>query len=290
MANQNFGRSYLLQAGPAGQKGIQLDGTYGKTALHIAFSVEKSDSKSLNSGKIQLWNLKKDSRDVLDLKDCMVVLEAGYGTNTALILQGNVVASSTMPDGADMLTEIEVADGRVAVRDTYLSLSYVGKVNEKTLYDDLASKMGVAVQYSAGCVFGYIPDGYAYIGKACNCLQALTENNGKTYSIQNGVLQIFCPGEPVNRRGYLISKDTGLLDIPKRITISEGEATDSGTTVSQTGWEIRYLLNGAIGVNDMIRLESDIARGYYRVRKITIDGDNLEGDWTCTAQIMEVTA
>ena len=88
----------------------------------------------------------------------------------------------------------------------------------------------------------------------------------------------------------MISKDTGLLDIPKRITISEGEATDSGTTVSQTGWEIRYLLNGAIGVNDMIRLESDIARGYYRVRKITIDGDNLEGDWTCTAQIMEVTA
>ena len=65
-----------------------------------------------------------------------------------------------------MPEEIPEVD-KMCIRDR----SYVGKVNEKTLYDDLASKMGVAVQYSAGCVFGDIPDGYAYIGKACNCLQ-----------------------------------------------------------------------------------------------------------------------
>lgn len=27
---------------------------------------------------------------------------------------------------------------------------------------------------------------------------------------------------------------------------------------------------------------------YFRVYKLTIDGDNLEGDWICTAQLLEV--
>lgn len=54
------------------------------------------------------------------------------------------------------------------------------------------------------------------------------------------------------------------------------------------GYEVKYFLNGAIGVNDYIRLESDKVRGYFRVYKLTIDGDNLEGDWICTAQLLEV--
>jgi hypothetical protein len=57
-----------------------------------------------------------------------------------------------------------------------------------------------------------------------------------------------------------------------------------------SGWEIEYFLNGAIGVNDVILLESSTANGYYRVHKVTFDGDNLEGDWTCTAQLLEILA
>ena len=41
-------------------------------------------------------------------------------------------------------------------------------------------------------------------------------------------------------------------------------------------------------MNDYVRLESDKVRGYVRVYKLTIDGDNLEGDWICTAQLLEV--
>ena len=58
----------------------------------------------------------------------------------------------------------------------------------------------------------------------------------------------------------------------------------------RTGWEVEYLLNGAIGINDIVRLESGAARGYFRVHKVTLDGDNLEGDWICTAQLMEVAS
>ena len=47
---------------------------------------------------------------------------------------------------------------------------------------------------------------------------------------------------------------------------------------------------GVIGVNDAIELKSTIANGYFRVHKVTIDGDNLEGDWICTAQLLKIKA
>ena len=79
------------------------------------------------------------------------------------------------------------------------------------------------------------------------------------------------------------------LEVPKRITISsESDDSSSGKSNSQIGYEVKYFLNGAIGVNDYVRLESDKVRGYFRVYKLTIDGDNLEGDWICTAQLLEV--
>lgn len=291
MSNINFGRSYMLRAGPPGREGFQIDGRPSqKTPLHISFSLEKADNSSLNTAKVMLWNLKKESRHALEEKDCMIILSAGYGNNLALILQGNVTSSVTTEDGANKLTELEVMDGRVAIRDTYVTMSYVGNVNEKVLYDALAVEMGMPVVYSSGCVFRDIPDGYAYVGKACTCLDHLTSNNGKKYSIQNGILQVFVSGEAVGGRGYLLSKDTGLIGHPKRITSSEAELTDGANKTSQSGWEVTYLLNGAVGVNDVVQLESEEARGYFRVKKLVIDGDNLEGDWVCTAQIMEVRA
>lgn len=289
MGRENFGRSYVFQAGPAGQTGFQIDGySDQETPLHIAFSIEKSDSSSLNNGKVQLWNLAKASRDVLDQKDCMVILSAGYGRSVALILQGNITSSTTTLDGNDLMTELEVVDGRASVRDTYVSLSYVGKVNEQTIYNDLANRMGMTVVYSEGIVFTDIPNGFSYVGKAVNCLSQMTKNNGKSYSIQNGVLQIFTIGQAAGIKGYILSADTGLIEIPSRIIISDSEKTSDGNTVSQSGWEVKYFLNGAIGVNDIVQVESSTVRGYFRVHKISIDGDNLEGDWICTAQLLEV--
>ena len=88
------------------------------------------------------------------------------------------------------------------------------------------------------------------------------------------------------RSGYVLSSDTGLIGTPKRIVIGSNKENEK----AQTGWEVEYLLNGAIGINDTVQLESHMARGYFRVHKVTFDGDNMEGDWVCTAQLLEISA
>ena len=44
-----------------------------------------------------------------------------------------------------------------------------------------------------------------------------------------------------------------------------------------------------IGINaENVKVESKKVNGYFLVHKVTIDGDNLEGDWKCTAQLLEI--
>ena len=286
MANENFYRRYILSVGKNGGSGFQVGNINGEKedALHISFSVEKSDAESANTAKIQIWNLSDQNLRILDTKDIIVELKAGYGGNLSLILAGNVTYVVTTPDGADRLTEIEVADGRVSLRDANISFSRNGKVDTKDLYAYIAGQMGLSIVFAKDLSFAKFPNGFSFVGKGKNALQRIAKANGHAWTIQNGVIQVTLPGRPVNTHGYLLNSDTGLISIPKRITISQ--SADSGDSL--TGWEVEYFLNGAIGVNDVVQIQSGAANGYYRVHKITFDGDNMEGDWVCDAQLLEI--
>lgn len=288
MANENFMRTYTMKCGKMGSQGFEIGNVRDaiETALHVSFSIEKCDVESPNTAKVQVWNLSNNNLKILDGKDCVVELKAGYNNNNALILVGNVTSVITTPENADRMTEIEVMDGRVELRDTTVSISLNGSVNCKDVYNQIASKMGLSIVFAGDLSFKTMPNGFSYTGKAKNALQKIAKYCGHNWTIQNQVIQITWPGRAVNTRGYLLSSETGLLSIPKRITIGSSSKNEE----SQTGWEVEYLLNGAIGVNDIVQLKSSTANGYYRVYKVTFDGDNLEGDWICTAQLLEIKA
>lgn len=288
MANDNFLRTYTMKCGKMGSQGFQIGNIHSatETALHVSFSIEKCDVESPNTAKVQVWNLSNNNLKILDGKDCVVELSAGYSNNNALVLVGNVTSVVTTRDNADRMTEIEVMDGRVELRETVVTISLNGSVNCKDVYNMIASKMGLSIVFAGDLSFKQMPNGFSYTGKAKNALQKLAKYCGHSWTIQNQVIQITWPGRAVNTRGYLLSSDTGLISIPKRITISASSDSDE----SQTGWEVEYFLNGAIGVNDIVQLKSSTANGYFRVYKVTIDGDNLEGDWVCTAQLLEIKA
>ena len=288
MANENYMRTYTMKCGKMGSKGFEIGNLYSaaETALHVSFSVEKCDVESPNTAKIQVWNLSDANLKILDGKDCIIELKAGYGNNNALILVGNVTSVMTVPENADRMTEIEVMDGRVELRDTVIGISINGSVNCKDIYKKIAKKMGLPITFAGDLSFKKMPNGFSFAGKAKNALQKEAKYCGHRFSIQNQTIQITWPGRAISARGFLLNAETGLISMPKRITI--GATSDKEE--SQTGWEIEYFLNGAIGVNDVVKIQSQTANGYFRVHKVTIDGDNLEGDWLCTAQLLEIKA
>lgn len=187
-----------------------------------------------------------------------------------------------------------MVDGRIAVRDTYVSMSYQGIIPAQAIISDCIRQMGITCIYSPGVIAAAgqirLPNGYAYAGPAANCLTQICGLCGFRWSIQNGVAQIHLPGEPITTQAYILNESTGLISVPKRIVIGAESKKEGEKKNTQYGYEVEYFLNGAINVNDMVQLQSRAASGFFKVKNLKITGDNLEGDWTCTAQLLEVAA
>ena len=283
MAYRNWLRTYTIKAGVQGQTGFTIGNINGPKdiALRVSFDVEKSKDESPNNGKIQIWNLSEENRKLLESKDCILELKAGYDGDNALVVIGAIASCITTDDNADRMTELEVVDGRIAIRDTYITLSLNGKMGAQQVYESIAKEMGIPILFAEDIVFKDFPIGLSYVGTAKKALDNVSIYCGHTWSIQNQVLQVVMKGKPVNTRGYLLSNETGLISIPKRVSLDEGDQ-------SNTGWEVEYFLNAAIGINDIVQLQSSTANGYYKVDNIKLTGDNFSGDWKCTARLIEV--
>lgn len=298
MGNTYFDRQYRLQAGVAGGVGFEIGEPTPphNTALHISFSVEKTDSQSLNKTKITIWNLNESHINTLMRDNCTLFLSAGYGNGRPLIFKGTVTNVITALDGSDRATDIEAIDGFGEVKDTYVALSYKGKINAQDLIETCAGQLGIPVVYSKTAKnkaksFQY-STGYSYIGSVKSCLTHVCGGIGLNWTIQNGTLQIQKAGEAISTVAQVLSPETGLIGVPTRIYNSAvASGTDTGSTLQDSlfGYEVTYFMNGNIGVNDLVKLESKLVSGLFRVYKLQIDGDNLEGDWQCTAQLVEVT-
>lgn len=286
-AYDNFNREYRLAVGKGGRTGFEIG---HKTAqqpvpLHINFSLQKADLETPNTGKVTIWNLNKAHREALNEKDCILSLRAGYENRISLIFAGVVNFATTSNDGADRKTEIEVVDSLIQIRDTCVSVSYNGKVNWRLIIDDVAAQMGVAVSYSynaEGC-FKDINNGFSFVGKARDVLTRGCNCCGLVWSIQNGVLQVKRPNDVMSKEVYVLSPDSGLIGTPARVVVEEDDA--GGKTL---GWDVEYFLNGAINIDDYVRVESNTVTGYFRVYSVEMQGDNLSGDWICKARLLEV--
>lgn len=291
---ENFDRQYRLAIGPAGKEGFEIGETSKEQPIapHVSFSFDKSDLTTQNTGDLSVWNLSPEHLAILDQKDCVVSLKAGYGDNLALIFAGIATFYTSDLDGADERTDIEVVDNLIQIRDTYVSISYNGKVNWKTIFDDTASQMGVTVSYSYNATFSDVANGFSFVGLAKKILDKGCTCCGLSWSVQNGILQIKKTGDVMSKEVYVLSAETGLIGIPVRVAITEDSdaktSSDESTKEKKIGWDVQYLMNAAITVDDYVKLESKKIEGYFRVQSVNISGDNVSGDWICKARLLEV--
>lgn len=284
---QNFDRQYRLAAGQVGGTGFEIGETSETqpVPLHINFSLQKSDLETQNTGRVTVWNLNPSQLAALNEKDCVVSLRAGYGNQLPLIFAGIVSYVCTGLDSADRKTEIEVIDNLVEVRDTYVTVSYNGTVNWKTIFDDVAAQMGVAISYSYNAEFVDISNGFSFVGLARDIMTKGCKCCNLSWSLQNGVMQVKKPGDVMSKEVFVLSPDTGLLGIPARVVLTQ----EDSTAENQLGWDVEYFLNGAINIDDYVKLESETVTGFFRVYSLEISGDNVSGDWICKARLLEVS-
>jgi hypothetical protein len=201
-----------------------------------------------------------------------------------------------MIDGGDRSTTLEIADTFGQMSDAYVSVSYNNETRANSVLDNIAEKLDVPVVMSDDAKKALdevsMADGYSYIGTATSALTSICDTCGLRRSVQDGTLQIVKSGEHKSKYRNLMSAETGLIGIPERVYKSNSVSSinDYNTRAEEIyGYRIRYLMDGTLGIYDVIHLKSKYVEGDFFIYKVNVSGDSLRGDWTCTAECVRVS-
>lgn len=280
----------------------QLNITF-ENNLHIGFSIEKDSTKESNKAKLEIYNLSDATRKKIELADTEVEIYAGYERAGGAILcfRGTVTYGFTRDVGTDCITTLDLADGTVALRDSYCSLSYAPGTSAKTIIQRCANEMGVPVVYGedVGELESY-KNGFSFIGQAKDGLTEICDALGLSWSIQNNILNIILAGGTSTNRGLVFSPQSGLVGVPERIIQAEYKSNKENPKKKQkrkakkekprkkAGWKINTLLVPSVNPTDMVKVESKWISGWFRVEKVSHRGDYNGTNWGSAMELIEV--
>lgn len=285
----NWLRRYRFDAGFEGESGGFSIGEFNgpnNPPLRLAFNIEKGDYETQNNSTIRIWNLGKEHRDVLSTPNCYIYLYGGYGKLLPMLTQGMVARTIDTLEGGDLVTELEIVDIRRTIRDTYVRLSFQESINGKYIINKTVEAMGLKEDEWIGQNLRFMtyPNGFAFVGPALKALERVCIDSGYVCTILNGDINIHKRGEVTATRAIVLSAETGLIGNPRKLI-----ETNNGAYYLR-GWEVEFMLNGAIDLGSWIRLESPFIKegfGYYEVVELRMTGDSMGDEWKCQAKLQD---
>ncbi len=273
--------------------------TAGEMPLRISFNVERTDGTALNLARIKIWNLSKATVNMLSQHGAKVKLRAGYssGNGIPVIFEGTVVQMVETLSGADRICTIEAVDGFQELTVSIISLAFKAKTTFYHIFRSIAYVMGVPLSMSKTALTKASSDrlkwGASIYGKAS---AVLSESLFSAYvwRFEAGTLYIKLETDKQNAKAaYALTPLTGLIGMPQRLyesSVTQNDNITDAPLYTIYGYRVEFFMNGAIQINDAVYLESREVSGLFTVYKMTITGDNLGGDWICTAELKEYSA
>jgi hypothetical protein len=187
------------------------------TDLRVIFTIEKNLEKDPNTAKIAIYNLSFQTRAEFQRKPVYVTVDAGYDGNMKRVFAGDLRYSASVHEGADWVTSIEAGDGERALENARADKSYNPGVNAKTILQDLADSMGIAlpknVADSRELVKQY-STGFTITGPSAEVMDRIIAPFEKAWSVQDGRLQILGDDETSGDRAFVLSQAEGLVGSP----------------------------------------------------------------------------
>lgn len=267
----------------------------------VGFQIEKDTTKESNKAKLEIYNLADATRKKVETADNEVEIYAGYQDQAVKCFVGTVTYGFTRDVGSDCITTLDLADGTVALRDSYCSLSYAPNTSAKTIIQRCADEMGIPVVYGDGVgELESYKNGYSFIGQAKDSLTEICDALGLSWNIQNNILNVILAGGTSTNRGLVFSPQSGLIGVPERIVQAEYKSNKTTPKKKQkqkskkeeprkkAGWRISTLLSPSVNPADMVKVESKFVTGWFRVEKVQHRGDYNGANWNSAMELIEV--
>ncbi len=261
MDQQLFEREVIVEIGVKGQPARRFSGH------RVKFHVEQTPGSTPNKGKVEIYNLTRDSAALADQPGSQVRLIAGYIGTSEVIYVGDISAknSKTELEGVDLVTRMECADGIDNYQKKFVEKSYKEGTPFKQILTELAQTLSsLGAPNILGVPEDSVVSGLTLSGQSYKSMDELTGKLGLSWSIQDGVVQVVKEGGSTKDQAVLLSSSTGLVGIPKR---------------KDNGIEITSLLQPRIRPGRQIELDSRLIKGRYIAGKVTHQGDNFGSEF-----------
>lgn len=214
--------------------------TDGASGLRIAFSVTRSTDRSANKAKIEIFNLKAETRGLMDGAGIKrAVLEAGYEDRTGALFCGDRAEVRHRREGTEWISTIEAGDGLRSLQ-SYVNGSYSAGVSASTILQDIktqaetATGLTLASRISAGAAQALAARLYrkgltfARGTRASSALQRVCADAKCRVSIQDCALEVLLTSEAVSDQAVALTPATGLIGTPERVTVRDKDGRVTG--------------------------------------------------------------
>jgi len=230
--------------------------------LDFEFDIPFDDDIEADEAEITIYNLAMTTLQSFNINNAIVV-KAGYKDDIGVIFQGRINAVKTKKSGTDRVTTISAIDDAGLSEYDVNDISFTEGVRASYILKSLLDRLSIPV-----AVFNPVRD---HIYESAVNISGAILGNIKKYAEVCGIAVYFNKGQVFARRlsegdniGFTVSSDTGLIESPEEFT-EENTAEEYVDNVY--GYTLRMLIQHRMNTAAIINLDSENAKGTYRVRK-----------------------
>lgn len=256
-----------------------------ESSLQVRFQINKSsdNKRGGNTATIEVYNLSPDHIRALESEYLYCKFSAGYKeTGPLVVVEGNVVESSTVKRGTDYVTQLTMGEGYNDLNHVKLKAMVApGKTNLEVIEEirskcpDISRGSYTGEQLNKTTMFGY-----PLVGTPQQMLQDICEANRMEYNVSGGVLNISDENGLLTKNQTLapvVSEATGLIDVPF-YTSAQGRKLPKDKR-RRRGVQFKALLNATYNPGYIVKIESKFITGIYRINTARFTGDFRGNDW-----------
>ena len=204
--------------------------------MRVQANINKSRLPMSNSANIKIYNLSRNTIDVLQNGGLNVQVLAGYENgNMELLFSGGIGYVKTERCGPDVITTLICREGSYNMLRDAVSISYTNGTPVETVVKDLAQKIpGITVDPTKIKLKGKIGyAGFSYVGSINEAIDKLAYQYGFTWEIDSGMFVIGMDDERPQLKVRL-DENSGLKQVSPQLF---------GPMLIQTGLDIesRYV-------------------------------------------------
>lgn len=229
---------------------------YESDSLDFDFRVPFSTDSIPDVSEIALYNLSPDTVKQLK-REVPVRLYAGYEGDVGLLCSGEVVNYETRQDGVDRKTTLKIADRVSAWTQLEVNKTYAAGTTSAQILTDLVSNFNLTIADITLKHNVTHRKARTVSGKLGDIIKKLSKETETKIYINQGSVYVRPPQKGAHT-GFYLSGETGLLGSPERTEVVESEERFEGYKVS-------VLLNHQITTDSIIVIESETAKGAFRV-------------------------